>query len=104
MGATAMTILRTDVTGNTRYHSGTGTLSASYAAGGDTFTARNLGLTSVDQMQVTQADGFTLEVDVVNSTILAYEDKVTAAATPLLEQAAASDMSAVAFRWQAWGA
>ncbi len=132
MGAAILTIKTTDVVGNKRMHTGTGTLSASYAANGDTFTALALGLMTVDHLSIEGSGAIMFEPDVANLKIKAIfptggattapttqanpivttgassataVDAVTPNITPGKgkEVAATANLTAVTFRWSAIG-
>lgn len=102
MGAVSVTIAATDVMGNKRVHHGTGAMSASYATGGDTFTARQFGMTSVDRLIVNNTEGgFMLAPNLDALTVFAYEAGADGAA--LDEVTATGDLSAELFDWVAYG-
>ena len=75
-------------------------LSSSYATGGDTYTAANFGMTSVDAIILqSNAAGYNLSVDLTNSKVLAYQgDNTNAAAAPGIQVPAATNLSAVTVR------
>jgi hypothetical protein len=85
------------------------TLSSSYATGGDTVTLTSLGMSSLDALMLTgNAAGYACEVvhgatPTTDPKIRLWEDKATAAATPLGEEAAATNVTSVVLRAIAYG-
>lgn len=85
------------------------TLSASYAAGGDTVLLADLGLTTLDALVLSGSNGgYTMEVvhgatPTTAPKIKVYEDKAVAASTPLSEEAAATNLSAITVRAVVYG-
>lgn len=78
MGAASFTIVNYWGSGNKLYREGTGNLSSSYATGGDTHTARNLGLSLVDSLVIEPAGGFVFNWDKTNSKIIARTNVMSA--------------------------
>lgn len=73
------------------------TMSSSYATGGDTFTASQFELRSIDAILIVGAGGRLLEPDIANSKILAYEDGATVSGA-LDQVPAATNLSTVVAR------
>lgn len=87
---------------------GTGNLGASYTAGGEAVTKSDVGFDGIlSHLSVDPAGGYVFEWDSANSKILAYEQTDPADAgganVPLVEVTAATDLSAVTFRFLAIG-
>ena len=95
--------------GGTYLSVGTLHLSTSYASGGDTFTVGQFGfgtiLTALQLMQdgTSTSGTFIPQVDRTNLKILAYVPAGSTGTTVLLAQYTGSDLSAVIFRYMAWG-
>lgn len=70
----ALTIssLKRDIAGNKRMHSGLITFDSSYATGGEALTPENLGMHTIDHIDVRSALGFTFDYDHTNAKLLAY--------------------------------
>lgn len=102
MGATTLTVGSHELSGRLRMTQGTGLMSSSYATGGDSFTARALGLRTVTRLVVNNTEGgYMLAPNTDNLTILAYE--AGADGNSLDQVGATSDLSAEAFDWVAYG-
>lgn len=91
--------------GHQRKVAGTLHLSNSYATSGDTFTVGQFGLVQLDELMLI-GDGANaaqpvLSVDRTNNKILAYGK--AASASGLTQIDATTDLSAIIFRFQAWG-
>lgn len=78
------------------------TFDNSYATGGVSLTAANVGLSVIDYCHVSNTAGYVFEYDYTNSKVIAYRQKDPAAAggadIPLPQVANAVDLSAVVTR------
>jgi hypothetical protein len=72
MGNVSVTFSEVFNAGNKTMTRGTLTLSTSYAASGDDFTVRALGLGTVDRLSVNPSGGYTFEADLTNNRIKAF--------------------------------
>lgn len=79
MGAIVVSSRTYDIAGSRNLVFGSLALSTSYATGGDTFTAANFGLNTVDQLRVYSAGGYSFQADLTNKKIKAF---VSAGLTP----------------------
>ena len=99
--------------GSRRASQGTITFDSSYATGGESLTAANIGLGVIDRIEFNQGeDGYTFKYDYTNSKVMAFRtaththvlhfqttaaaNAVTAAANSLRTAAAAFDVAGVA--------
>ncbi len=70
--ALTISALKKDVAGNKRMHSGLITFDASYPAGGEALTPENLGLHTIDHIDVRTALGFSFDYDHATAKLKAY--------------------------------
>lgn len=75
MGNVSVTPTEWGNAGNVQRTYGTLTLSSSYALGGDSFTARNFGLGTIQTLTVLPVQGFFFEPDVSNLKIKAFTNR-----------------------------
>lgn len=74
--ALTITITRRVTAGDQHWVSGHVSFDSSYPTGGESFTAANLGLRTIDLMLVQQTKGLVYEYDYTNSKLLAYAQGV----------------------------
>ena len=74
--ALTITVSRRHTAGQQHIVSGTIAFDSSYPTGGESFTAANLGLRTVDLMLFSPTSGFTFEYDYTNSKVLVYTQGV----------------------------
>ena len=76
----ALTVTRTGdwqhVAGNRRVANVTVAFDSSYVAGGESFTAADVGMRVIEKVQVHPDNGYYFEYDYTNSTIIAYQQSV----------------------------
>ena len=96
------------VSGSQRKQTGSLHLSASYATGGDTWTANQFGLVTVDELVIesggktgTEASGYVFQPDTTNKKIKAYQSG--AGADAALDEVQSGDLSATVVRYTVWG-
>ena len=70
-----------NTSGSKRTVIGTIAFDASYPTGGESLTAANLGLGTIDQLRVFPKNGYVFEYDYTNSKLLAYSQGITTGAT-----------------------
>lgn len=70
--ALTITVTRRITAGDQHLVSGHVSFDSSYPTGGESFTAANLGLRTVDLMLVQQTKGIVFEYDYTNSKLMAY--------------------------------
>ena len=68
--------------GNRRAVDGTITFDSSYATGGESLTAANIGLGTIDHIQFNQGeDGYVFEWDKTNNTVIVYSPQLEVASS-----------------------
>jgi hypothetical protein len=114
MGACTVTVVDQGVSGSKRVVLGRIACSASYAAGGDTFTAAKLGLVTIDKMFVLPSALVTSTIQVpavvptggswpaTGGKLAMFGDSGGAAGSALAE--ASGDLSGFTCEFMAWGA
>lgn len=79
----ALTISQTGdwsgIVGNRRSVRGTIAFDSSYPTGGESLTAANIGLTTIDHIEIMATSGYMFEYDYTNAKVLVY---ITATVTP----------------------
>jgi len=107
VGTIAVSNLDSRVVGNQRVVRGTATMSTSYATGGDTFPISSIGISRLDDLQVSNPGLGVLPRWNLSTTapkVLAYRDVTPAATAAFAEVAAAQNLAATAvFRFEAIG-
>jgi len=107
VGAITYSNLDSKVVGVQRVVRGTGTMSTSYATGGDTFSPAAIGLSRLDDLQITDPGLGVLHRWNLSTTapkVLAYRDSSSAANAAFPEVAAAQNLAATGiFRFEAIG-
>ena len=97
--ASSVTLVEITQSGNKYRTHGTMNL-GTYAAGGVAITARNLGLSVIEVLNITGAGGYVFEFDRSNLKIKAYEAGADSAA---LDEVGSTDISAAEAEWEASG-
>lgn len=91
-----------DVFGRHRVRLVTVTFDSSYPTGGESFTPADVGLSQIDAVFVSPdsnaAGGHTVQYDYTAETLKVYVEEAVAAGGPLLEIAAASNLSTLVVR------
>lgn len=103
--ALTVSAVRRTVYGNRRIVIANITFDSSYATGGESLTASDLGLTTIDHVSPgVSTGGYVTVYDHTNSKLLAlYGDNNNAADGPLIDVASTTDLSAVVVRVQVTG-
>ena len=99
--AITTTVTGKELVGRKRLVYGTITFDDSYPAGGEAFSASNIGLAVIDRLAIDPQDGFVFEWDATNNKVIVRESGTASAA--LDEQDAATDLSAVSTTFTATG-
>lgn len=90
--------------GSERATYGTITFDSSYPTGGEAYTNREMGLGTINSLQLEQDDGYIPYWDNTNSKIkLFWADYDAVADGALIEVADTTDVSSVIVKWRAWG-
>ena len=89
--AITTTVTNKAVVGRRREIDGTLTFDDSYPTGGEPFTASDIGLTTIDRLDIAPQDGYVFEWDATNEKVIVRESGTASAA--LDEQDDTADLS-----------
>jgi hypothetical protein len=93
-----------EVSGNTRNTYGTLAFDATYPTGGESFTARQVGLSTLKNFFAYPSAGYVFEWDRTASKLKAFQgDNPNAAAAPMVEVVPGSLAALTAVKWEASG-